>query len=134
MIAFPDIEGAAVGLDAFNDRRHHHIRIGVTVAVRVSAEVIGDQVAADLEELSDGFTMIPCDTRREILGSFDPTRCGLDWKTRYGNRRTRTAGIRVKDILAHVDALGRVGVLNVNLGHVGRDRHGLSARRHTGEL
>ena len=72
MVAFADVEGAAIHGDGFDDGRDQKIRVGVAVAVRVGRQVIRIEKIADLIELRDGFAMIARYTRREILRSLDP--------------------------------------------------------------
>src|SRR5690242_19488078 len=54
VVAFPDIECAAIRLDAFDDGGDDDVWVRIAVAVRVGAEIVGDQETADLDELRDG--------------------------------------------------------------------------------
>ncbi len=134
MIALAHVERAAVGLDALDDRRDHHVRIRIPVAVGVRAQVIREQVTAYLKELRDGFSMVARYARRKILRSLDAAGGGLDRQAGDGNRRARTAGIRVQNVLAHVDLFGRIGVLDVHLRYIGGYIDGVDSGSEPGEL
>ena len=113
VVAFPHIECAAIGLHAFDDGGDHDVGVGIAVAVRVGAQVVGQQKAAHLDEMRDGLAVVSGHARRKILRRLDAARCGLDGQSGNGDRRAGPAGIGVQDFVAHQDALRRVGILNV---------------------
>lgn len=41
MIAFADVESAAISEDTFDDRWDQDVGIGISIAVRIGAEVVG---------------------------------------------------------------------------------------------
>src|SRR5271167_4431203 len=78
VVAFTNIEGAAVDGDSLNDRGYQEIGIGVAISVSVSREVVGVEIAADLKELSDGLAVITRHSGGEVLWRFNSTRRGFD--------------------------------------------------------
>ena len=113
MVAFPHIECAAIRLHAFDDGRDHDVRVGIAVAVRVGAQIVGHQEAADLDELRDGLAVIAGHARSEILRRLDAARCGLDGQPGNRDRRAGAARIGVQDLLANQNSLRRVRILDV---------------------
>ena len=53
VVAFANVEGSAIGLrQTPMPFRNQDVRIGVSVAMSVRAEIVGDQEIADLEKLA----------------------------------------------------------------------------------
>src|SRR5579872_7009742 len=122
MIAFAYIECASVGLDTLNSRGNHYIGIGISVAVRVGAQIVRDEIGADLEILGNRFPMIAGDTRREILWGFYAAGGGFDRQTRNRNGRARAARVGIENLLPDENPLRRIGVFNVDGFDISRNR------------
>ena len=123
VVPLAHIEGAAVGLHAFDDGGDHDVRIRITVVVRIGVQVVGQQEAADLDELRDWFAVVPGHARGKILRGFNATRCGFNRQTGDRHRCARTARIGVQDFIADQYPLRRVRVLNIQVLDVGRHRY-----------
>ena len=70
----------------------------------------------------------------EVLRRFDAAGSGLDRQPGERDRRARTAGISVEDLVANENALRRIGVLDVHLVYVGGRGHGFGMGRKGCEL
>ena len=134
MIAFADVERSAVGRHALEDRGDHRVGVGIAVAVRVGAQIIGQKITAHLEERGDGLAMVASDPRREILRSLDAAGRGLNRQSGKRNRRARTARIGIEDLVVSENALRRIGILDVCIADVGCGGNGVRVRRHAREL
>jgi hypothetical protein len=85
VVAFSHVEGAAVGLYVLDDHRHHDVRVGIAIAVRVGAEIVRDEIGTDLKEGGDRLTVVAGDSGREILGRLDASGGGFDGQTGDGD-------------------------------------------------
>src|SRR5271167_4466406 len=66
VVAFADVEGAAIDGDGFNDGRNQEVWVGVAVAVCVSRQVVRVEEVANLKELRDGLAVVAGNAGREI--------------------------------------------------------------------
>jgi hypothetical protein len=74
-----------------------------------------------LDELGDGLAMVAGDAGGEVLGRLDASGGGFDGQAGDGNGSAGTAGVRVKKIVADLDALRRVGIFDGCGGGGGND-------------
>ena len=109
VVAFANIEGAAIHLDALDDAGDEDIGVGVAVAMGVGGEVIGQEVFAHLEKLGDGLAVISGHTGCEILRRLDAAGGRLDGIAGNGDGRARPSGIGVEQIGAGEDFDGGIG-------------------------
>ena len=128
VVSLADVEGAAIGLHAFDCRGNQNVRIGIAVAVGVGREIIGNQIAANLHVLSDWFAVISGDARSKILRRFYSARSSLDWQTRKRYRSAGTSGIGVQSFFANQHTLCGVGRENGGIFYVRDNRYGLLVR------
>src|SRR5208282_1011044 len=105
MVPFAHIESAPIYLNAFNGLGNEDVRVRVAIPVRIGGEVVGNEVASDLDVGSNGFAMVSRNARCEILRSFDAAGRGFNGKARNGDRRARTPWIRVERFLAKQQTL-----------------------------
>ena len=109
VVALADVEGATIDGDGIDDGGNQEIGIGVTVAVGVGGEIVGEEEIADLEELRDGFAVITGNAWSEILRGFDAAGSGFDGETGDGDGSARAPGIGVEDLVVDDDGLGGIG-------------------------
>jgi hypothetical protein len=81
MIAFADIERAAIHPHALQYFRDKNVWVGVTVTVRICRKIVRNQIASNADILRDRLAMISGNAGREILRSLDAARCGSGDRT-----------------------------------------------------
>ena len=133
VVTFADVKRAAISHDSFDDLGDHDVGIRVAVAVRIGAEIVGNQEAADGEVLGDRLAMVSGHARGEVLRRLDTAGSGFDRQTGDGNRRAGAAGIGVEDLVVNVDALRRVGMIEVCFASLRGDRDRVVTGSHAAE-
>src|SRR5579862_1573247 len=112
MVAFANVECAAVHCDAFDDAGDINVGVRVAVAVGVGGKVVRNEVTADLDELRDRFAVIAGHAGRKILWGLDAAGSGLDGIAGNGNRCAGSAGIGIQQIGAGENLNGGIGRLD----------------------
>jgi len=72
VVTFADVKRAAISHDSFDDLGDHDVGIRVAVAVRIGAEIVGNQEAADGEVLGDRLAMVSGHARAKYCGALIP--------------------------------------------------------------
>src|SRR5215469_11793512 len=128
MIPLLHVERSPVNLYAFHNLWNKDVWIGVTVAVGIRRQIIGNEIAAHGDKLRDRFAMVAGHSRSKVLRRFYAAGSGFNRVSRNRDWRPGTARICIQQILANEHSQCRVGSENVGVIYVRRHRDRFALR------
>src|ERR1700756_4854292 len=119
MIPLPHVERSPVNLHAFHNLWNKDVWIGVTVAMGICRQIIGNEIAAHCDKLRDRLPMIARHSPSKILRRFYAAGSGFNWVPGNRDWRPGTARICIQQIMANKHSQCRVRSEHAGVVYVG---------------